>query len=149
MAIERRVEITIYLIAQKQDGSPDHHAPKKILSSYDLPRELYERRQWVITWRAAWWQCKYPKRHIQTMHAYYDKKTGQNLLDPKFIRITTCKRMITKMKNKITEYEAARTKELFWDKDRDNVYQKGLRKLRMYQEELEQLQADCEANRSD
>ena len=140
MEIERWVKITIYLVAQKSDGSPDHHAPKKVLSSFDLPRELYERRQWVIVWRLAWWQCRYPRRYLWSGYHYYDKKTGQDLMDPTYNRIQTCRRMVTKLTNSMRKYEGERARELIWEKDRDPQWQQAVAKLKAYQEELNQLQ---------
>lgn len=47
--------------------------------SYDLPRELYERRKWVIRWRAAKLQCQYPKDSINCYLSYYDNRLGNDL----------------------------------------------------------------------
>ena len=34
------------------------------LFSYDLPREVYERRRWVIEWRRSKFVCQYPKGDV-------------------------------------------------------------------------------------
>ena len=49
------------------------------LFSYDLPREVYERRRWVIEWRKSKLVCQYPKGNVSVFHSYYDKRLGLNL----------------------------------------------------------------------
>lgn len=46
------------------------------LYRYDLPRWLWEEKQWVIRWRIAKLQCQHPRRHVDSYLTFYDKKTG-------------------------------------------------------------------------
>lgn len=48
------------------------------LYSYDLPRAMYERWQWVVEWRVAKCKCQHPREDITSTTCYYDKKTGDN-----------------------------------------------------------------------
>ena len=47
-----------------------------LLHKYDLPRWLYDNKQWVIRWRIAKELCKYPKYHVISYLVFYDKKAG-------------------------------------------------------------------------
>lgn len=46
------------------------------LFSYDLPREVFERRRWVIEWRKARLVCQYPKDNVRYTLHFYDKRLG-------------------------------------------------------------------------
>lgn len=48
----------------------------KTLHAYDLPREVWERRKWVVRWRTAKLQCLHPHWNIATWYSFYDKRTG-------------------------------------------------------------------------
>ena len=65
MKIEKWVCITIeYRTKERQ---------RVVLFRYDLPRDVYERRQWVVRWRHARLLCQYPKENVQTYFSYYAK----------------------------------------------------------------------------
>ena len=60
----------------------DKNRNKEQIFNYDLPREVYERWEWVVNWRRAKLVCKYPKDHVNCYFSFYDKRLGNN---PKFI----------------------------------------------------------------
>lgn len=43
---------------------------------YDLPREVYERHRWIVRWRCARLQCRFPRFAVQCYYDYYDRRTG-------------------------------------------------------------------------
>ena len=55
MGIEKWVCITIEYRTMERE--------RVILFRYDLPRDIYERRQWVVRWRHARLLCHYPKEN--------------------------------------------------------------------------------------
>ena len=56
LRIERWVIVTFEL--RKTDG------PIEILYRYDLPRTMLERYRWVVRWRTARFQCRFPRDTI-------------------------------------------------------------------------------------
>lgn len=75
------------------------------LYTYDLPRELYERRKWVIRWRAAKLQCQYPKYDIKCFFSYYDKRLGNDQNINEYLRkLISCKTQVSKQQRLIDEY---------------------------------------------
>ncbi|MFC0318706.1 MULTISPECIES: hypothetical protein [Olivibacter] len=143
--IEKYVKLRIIKYACREDGSTDYHEGKEYLKEYDLPRELYERKQWVMRWRAAWFQCRYPRNEICRQISFYDLKSGVDLeLEPVLNRLVSVKRMVTKLRNAIAEYEAERATELIWEKEYDSLYQKALSKLERYVTQRDRLQLEAD-----
>ena len=68
LRIERWVIVTFEL--RKTDG------PIEILYRYDLPRTMLKRYRWVVRWRTARFQCRFPRDTITATYCYYDKRTG-------------------------------------------------------------------------
>ena len=101
------------------------------LFSYDLPREVYERRRWVIEWRKARFVCQYPKGNINCYLSYYDKRLGNNIqLTENLNRLISAKAQVTKVQRKIEEYVAYnRAHNLFFDENTDTDLQKAREKL--------------------
>ena len=77
MKIEKWVCITIeYRTKERQ---------RVVLFRYDLPRDVYERRQWVVRWRHARLLCQYPKENVQTYFSLWLNEillATQELLEP-------------------------------------------------------------------
>lgn len=99
--------------------------------SYDLPRELYERRKWVIRWRAAKLQCQYPKDSINCYLSYYDNRLGNDLkLTDDLRTLISCKAQVSKQQRLIDEYVAWHsTNDLFFDEENDDGLMKVRKKL--------------------
>ena len=91
--------------------------------NYDLPREVYERWEWVVNWRRAKLVCKYPKDHVNCYFSFYDKRLGNN---PKFTSdlktLTSAKAQVTRVQRKIDEYIAYnKANNLFFEVVTDEV----------------------------
>ena len=101
------------------------------LFSYDLPREVYERRRWVIEWRRSKFVCQYPKGNVRCFFSYYDKRLGTDKrLNEDLLRLVSAKAQVTKARKKIDEYIAYnREHNLFFDENTDENLQKARKKL--------------------
>lgn len=91
------------------------------LFSYDLPREVYERRKWVIRWREAKLVCQYPKGNVRTYFNYYDKRLGNNhKLNDDLRKLISAKAQVTKVQRRIAEYiKHNKANNLFFDESLD------------------------------
>lgn len=109
-----------------------NHAGETVrLFCYDLPREVYERRKWVIRWREAKLICQHPKDNITLYHSYYDKRLGN---DPKLTadlrKLIAAKAQVTKMQSHIVEYVSyQRENNIFFDEKTDVELLKAYEKL--------------------
>lgn len=148
--IERWVFIGIEKVNRRNDGSYDYYH-KERLFSYDLPREVYEPRKWVITWRVAKLQCQFPKSIIQTYHTFYDKKTNIKLWNGPLNKLIAAKRMVTTINNKLSEAKKAYIPTLYDPTiESTEEWNKALTKLKRYQQkvislniEIDQLKRDA------
>lgn len=123
MKIEKWVCITIeYRTKERQ---------RVVLFRYDLPRDVYERRQWVVRWRHARLLCQYPKENVQTYFSYYDKRTGLSMdFGSALSRLSAAKAQITIARCKEQEYLAyQRQNNMFFDETEDEMLAKFRRKL--------------------
>lgn len=89
--------------------------------SYNLPREVYERRDWAVRWREAKLRCQFPKDNVQCYFSFYDKRLGN---DPKLTAdlrtIASAKAQVSKVQRKIDEYvKYHRANGLFFDESTD------------------------------
>lgn len=123
LGVQRWVFITI----ERTDG----HCNYERLFSYDLPREVYERRRWVVEWRRARLVCQYPKGNVKCYFSYYDKRLGTDIrLNEDLRRLILAKAQVTKIQRKIDEYVAYnRTNNLFFDENTDEDLRKAREKL--------------------
>ncbi len=97
--------------------------------------------EWYFRYRSALLQIKYPKYKVNLIMYSHDpvgltKEQIDNNLRKK--RITTCKRMITRISNAILEYETEQEQTLLpnWENE---SYLKAKSKLSNYKAELETL----------
>lgn len=111
----------------------DNCGNKERLFSYDLPREVYERRRWVIEWKRSRFVCKYPKGNVTCYTCYYDKRLGTDIrLNEDLQRLISAKAQVTKVRRKIDEYVAYnRANNMFFDEHTDADLQKAREKLTM------------------
>ena len=109
-----------------------------ILYTYDLPREVYERRMWVIRWRMAKLQCQYPKQIVSTSLYFYDKRSGESLeVSSCLSKLISAKAQITKAERKMNEYiEHNRQNNMFFDENTDE-------ELVKFREKLERKKLEC------
>jgi hypothetical protein len=133
LKIEQWVEVTIYYgYAEKQVN----------LYHYNLPREMYFRYEWVITWRMAKLQCKYPKQIISKSLYSYDKRSGEPMeVGGCLSKLISAKAQITKAEHKMNEYiEYNRQNNMFFDENTDEELVKFRNKLERKKTEC----AECE-----
>lgn len=126
---ELGVQRWVFISIEKAAGSGN----KERLFSYDLPREVYESRRWVIEWRRSRFVCKYPKGNVTCYTCYYDKRLGTDIrLNEDLQRLISAKAQVTKVQRKIDEYVAYnRANNMFFDEHTDADLQKAREKLSM------------------
>lgn len=125
---ELEVQHWVFISIERTDGNGNHER----LFTYDLPREVYKRRPWVIEWRRAKLVCRYPKGNVRCYFSYYDKRLGNDIrLNEDLRRLISAKAQVTKIQRKIDEYVAYnRTHNLFFDESTDANLRKAHEKLR-------------------
>ena len=124
---ELGVQHWVFISIEHTDGNGNYER----LFSYDLPREVYERRRWVVEWRRAKLVCQYPKGNVTCYSHYYDKRLGKDKrLNEDLRRLTGAKAQVTKERRRIEEYVAwNRANNLFFDESTDKALHKARRKL--------------------
>lgn len=124
---ELEVQHWVFISIERTDGRCNYER----LFCYDLPREVYERRRWVIEWRKSRLVCKNPKGNIRCYTSYYDKRLGMDTrLNEDLHRLISAKAQVTKVRRKIEEYVAYnRAHNLFFDENTDMDLQKAREKL--------------------
>lgn len=126
---ELKVQHWVFISIERTDGNCNYER----LFSYDLPREVYERRRWVIEWRRSKFVCQYPKCNVRCYFSYYDKRLGNDIrLNEDLRRLISAKAQVTKVRRKIEEYVAYnRAHNMFFDENTDTDLQKAREKLRV------------------
>ena len=115
---------------------------KVVLHRYDLPREILQRRRWVINWRMAKLTCTDPRAHIYETLSFYDKTSGETYgFNSDLSRLTALKGRITLQENRIKDYIEANKGNLFFDETNDPQLVKVRRKLERARKNV----ADAEA----
>lgn len=115
-----------------------------VLFRYDLPREIYERYRWVVRWRHARLQCRYPKEDVQTYFSYYDKRTGLSTdFGSALSRLSAAKAQITIAKRREQEYiEYQQQNNLFFNESEDEKLATFRRKLQEKIEKYTELETE-------
>lgn len=101
------------------------------LYSYDLPREVYERRRWVVEWRRARLVCQYPRDGVKCYFCFYDKRLWRDSrLNEDLRKLIAAKAQVTKVRRKIAEYvEYNMANNMFFDEGTDAELRKAREKL--------------------
>lgn len=109
----------------------DDNGNRTLLCSYDLPRELYDRKRWVIRWRKARLQCKHPRDTINTYCSFYDKRLGNDAKVTADLRmLVSAKAQLSRARRKIDEYVAWHmVNDMFFDEKKDPDLMKAREKL--------------------
>lgn len=123
---ELEVQWWVFISIERTDSSGN-----KISLCYDLPRELYERRKWIIEWRKAKIICQYPKDNVRVYFSYYEKRLGNDTHLTEDLRsLISAKAQVTKVQRKIEEYVTyMRENNMFFDEEADPELQKARQKL--------------------
>lgn len=142
---ELKIERWVYIsIEYKDDGNLE---PVRLFS-YNLPREVYERRRWVVRWRLARLQCQYPKQYVECFHSFYDRRSGESLgFDSYLSKLISAKAQVSKAERIMRDYiKHNREHNLFFDEETDEDLVKFRDKLERkkvnvaeYEKKLEKL----------
>ena len=122
LKVEQWVEVTLYY----------GYADKQVsLYHYNLPREMYFRYEWVIRWRMARLQCKYPKQIISKSLYFYDKRSGESMdVSSCLSKLISAKAQVTKAERMMREYiEHNRQNNMFFDENTNEDLVKFRNKL--------------------
>jgi hypothetical protein len=133
LKVEQWVEVTLYY----------GYADKQVsLYHYNLPREMYFRYEWVIRWRMAKLQCKYPKQIISISLYFYDKRSGESMdVSSCLSKLISAKAQVTKAERMMREYiEYNRQNNMFFDENADEELVRFRKKL----ESKKSKCAECE-----
>lgn len=114
---EMRVEPWVYITIE----TPLNGVARNIFHHYDLPREMYEKYNWVIRWRVAKIQCQHPRKRIIPYYCFYNKKIGKGVkINELQSKIIAAKAQITRQRNRVNEYlEYNRQNNMFFDEATD------------------------------
>lgn len=109
----------------------DENGERARVFCYDLPRDVYDRRQWVVEWREAKVVCQYPRGDVQKYFSFYDKRLGNDPRVTADLRaLISAKAQVTKVQRHIDEYVAYnKVNNLFFDESTDIDLKKAREKL--------------------
>lgn len=111
---------------------------KIIVFTYNMPRWIYETRQWVVRWRLAYLQCKYPRQNIESFYSYYTPNENRKIEIDHQIRAR--KAQVTKWTNVIRLSKEIYAKTLFPEGYKtDPIFKKYEEKLELNKAKLEML----------
>lgn len=123
---ELGVQHWVYISIERKDKDGNW----SVLFHYDLPREVYERRRWVVNWREAKLVCRYPKDHVKCYFSYYDKRLGNALkLTEDLRKLVAAKAQVTRAERNIEKYIASNAGNLFFSESSDPELSKARKKL--------------------
>ena len=118
---------------------------KERLYSYDLPREMFWKYQWVIRWRMARLQCQRPKHYICHYLSGYDKKTGLEIgLKSPLSQLTSAKAQVTINERKLKDYLGRMKNDLFFDEKTDPIVAKLKCKISSYNQQIQELEKEIQ-----
>lgn len=140
---ELKIERWVYIsIEYKDEGKLE---PVRLFS-YNLPREVYERRRWVIRWRLSKLQCQYPKQYVECFHSYYDRRSGESLgFESCLSKLISTKAQVTKAERTMYDYiERNRQHNLFFDEATDEALVKFRYKLERKKEHVDECEKRLE-----
>ena len=140
--IEKGLGIELWdRIAIERDG--DKYYERIQLYSYDLPRSIAEKYEWVIRWRAAKLQCQYPRYCVRIYHSPYRKIAGDNIgMQSDLDKFIASKAQLSKQQRRLDEYIAhEKENNIFFDESADEMVVKVKAKI----ERNRQIVAEAEA----
>lgn len=109
-----------------------------ILYRYDLPRHIAVNYDWVIRWRAAKFQCQYPRYYVRISHYLYRKVMGVNIGMQKDLDIfVAAKAQYTRQKRILDAYiSRQKTTNMFFSEESDEEVIKIKEKLKRKKKEI-------------
>lgn len=126
LGFERWVRIEIAM----ETTRTEHGTENKRMAFYDLPVWVYQRREWVIRWRAARIQCQHPRNQVRTFSDYYRRMNGNDLgMQQDIDKFISSKAAVTRQRNNLERYLAERRQDMFFDEASDQTLQDVKAKL--------------------
>ena len=125
------------------ERSGDKEGEHIALYSYDLPRSIAEKYEWVLRWRTAKLQCQYPRYTVRCYHGLYRKIAGENIgMQEDLNKFIASKAQLSKQQRRLDEYIAhEKENNIFFDESADEQVVKVKAKI----ERNRQIVAEAEA----
>lgn len=135
LGVEKRDFITIEMYDEQKHETTN-------LYTYDLPREMAERYDWVLRWRTARFQCQYPRACVRCFHSPYRKIRGKNIgMQDDLNRFIAAKAQMTRAQRVLEEHIARRkATDMFFNEETDEEVVKFKEKLKQKQLNVEQAE---------
>lgn len=141
--VEKELDIEQWdMISIERDG--DKEGEFVSLYRYDLPRHIAKKYEWVIRWRTAMLQCKYPRYIVRCYHSLYRKVKGENIgMQDDIDRFVAAKAQVSRQENIISKYVEQKRNEgdMFYNENEDENLIKAIEKLRIKKENVAQAEA--------
>lgn len=138
---EKEQEVTPYVVVSLRNKRTNEE-----LYRYDLPREMFWRRHWVIDWRAAKLLCQSPKDGISHVLSFYDRKTGLEYGFGSLIsKLTRAKANATIEANKLKKYIELQQGNMFFSEKEDEIVNKFKAKISAYKEKAAKIEEEIKA----
>ncbi len=105
---------------------------RETLFTYDLPRKMTDKYEWVFRWRRARFQCEYPRDCVIQSCYFYRKVEGVDIGMQKDLNtLISAKAQLSKQERVISEYRMKKSLEndMFYNEESDDNLQQALAKL--------------------
>jgi len=138
---ERELKIEHWVYISFEIRYPDRN--REVLHTIDIPRDMLDRWRWLINWRKAKLICKHPRKNIDVLFCYYDKRTGLHTgFDFILGKVASAKAQITKVERTIARYIDYKThNDLFFNIETDEQLLKAYSKLQQKKENYQKIYA--------
>lgn len=138
---EKEQQVTPYVIVSLRNKRTDEE-----LYRYDIPREMFWRYSWIISWREAKLICKNPKDGVSRILSFYDKTTGLDYGFGSLISsLTSAKANTTITANRLQAYIDSQARNMFFDEASDEIVHKFKAKISAYEEKTAGIEAQIKA----
>lgn len=136
---ERELKIEHWVYISFEIRNPDRS--REVLHTIDIPRDMLDRWRWLVNWRKAKLICKHPRKNIDLLFCYYDKRTGLHTgFDFILGKVASAKAQITKVERAIARYiDYNKCNNLFFNIETDEQLQKAYSKLEQKKENYQIL----------
>lgn len=139
--IEPYVKVSIgFYKGGKQTAREDNFV---LLYEYDIPREMYFAKYWIIRWRTARFQCQYPRENVEHYLCFYEKKSGFDEHKKELLqKITNHFIQIKRQEKALQEHYEYRKTILFVTPKEEAIAQSIEQKIAWRKTELEKLKRE-------
>lgn len=138
---EKEMGVIPYVIVSLRNRRTD-----KELFQYNLPRDVFWRRTWVIEWRTARLLCQYPRDGINRIMSFYDKKTGLEYGFGSLLgKLSSAKAKVTMASNALGGYIDSRHGDMFFDENEDEVVNRMRNKIESYRRIIVEIENEIKS----